>query len=108
MFFKGTGKALLSLITRHPDEKSDSVQVAMEALHRASILGEPIRIHQRLTRYCNSYLVNFNLFIKIRTLEPILGFETVFCVRIHGAPSTREHRAFQIRKRYVLGTRRRG
>lgn len=59
MFFKGTGKALLSLITRHPDEKSDCVQVAMEALHRASILGEPIRIHQRLTRYCNGYLVKF-------------------------------------------------
>lgn len=55
-FFKGTGKALLSLITRHPDEKSDSVQVAIEAIKRASILGEPIKIHQRLTRYYNNYL----------------------------------------------------
>lgn len=57
-FFKGTGKALLSLITRHPDEKSDSVQVAIEALKRAVILGEPITIHQRLTRYFNAHLVS--------------------------------------------------
>lgn len=63
MFFKTTGKALLSLITRHPDEKSDSVEVAREALRRASILGEPIKIHQRLARYCNKYLV-INLIIK--------------------------------------------
>ncbi|KAJ8959925.1 hypothetical protein NQ314_006127, partial [Rhamnusium bicolor] len=56
MFFRTTGKALLSLITRHPDEKSDSVEVAREALRRASILGEPIKTHQRLTRYCNRYL----------------------------------------------------
>ncbi|KAF5301566.1 hypothetical protein FQR65_LT08871 [Abscondita terminalis] len=56
VFFRGTGKALFSLITRHPDDKSDNVQVAMEALRRACILGEPVRIHQRLTRYCNPYL----------------------------------------------------
>ncbi|KAF5273457.1 hypothetical protein FQA39_LY07474 [Lamprigera yunnana] len=56
VFFRGTGKALFSLITRHPDEKSDNVQVAIEALRRACILGEPVRIHQRLTRYCNPYL----------------------------------------------------
>nr|XP_023015371.1 vacuolar protein sorting-associated protein 13C-like isoform X2 [Leptinotarsa decemlineata] len=56
MFFRTTGKALQSLITRHPDEKSDSVEVAQEALRRASILGEPIKIHQRLTRYKNKYL----------------------------------------------------
>jgi hypothetical protein len=57
MFFRTTGKALYSLITRHPDDKSDSVEVAREALRRASILGEPIRIQQRLTRYYNKYLV---------------------------------------------------
>ncbi|KAK4883024.1 hypothetical protein RN001_006343 [Aquatica leii] len=56
VFFRGTGKALFSIITRHPDDKSDNVQVAMEALRRACILGEPVRIHQRLTRYCNPYL----------------------------------------------------
>ncbi|KAG5885876.1 hypothetical protein JTB14_019139 [Gonioctena quinquepunctata] len=56
MFFRTTGKALQSLITRHPDDKSDSVEVAQEALRRASILGEPIKIHQRLTRYKNKYL----------------------------------------------------
>ncbi|EEZ98160.2 hypothetical protein TcasGA2_TC000586 [Tribolium castaneum] len=56
MFFRTTGKALFSLMTRHPDEKSDSVEVAKEALRRASILGEPIRIQQRLTRYYNRYL----------------------------------------------------
>ncbi|CAH1112949.1 unnamed protein product [Psylliodes chrysocephalus] len=56
MFFRTTGKALQSLITRHPDEKSDSVEVAREALRRASILGEPIKIHQRLTRYKNKHL----------------------------------------------------
>ncbi|CAH1961424.1 unnamed protein product [Acanthoscelides obtectus] len=56
MFFRTTGKALVSLITRHPDEKSDSVEVAREALRRASLLGEPIKIHQRLTRYRNKYL----------------------------------------------------
>ncbi|RZC35875.1 vacuolar protein sorting-associated protein 13A-like, partial [Asbolus verrucosus] len=56
MFFRTTGKALYSLITRHPDDKSDSVDVAKEALRRASILGEPIRIQQRLTRYYNKYL----------------------------------------------------
>lgn len=68
MFFRTTGKALLSLITRHPDEKSDSVEVASEALKRASILGEPIKIHQRLTRYQNKYLVslqNLNMFIQM-------------------------------------------
>lgn len=57
MFFRTTGKALYSLITRHPDDKSNSVEVAKEALRRASILGEPIRIQQRLTRYYNRYLV---------------------------------------------------
>lgn len=57
MFFRTTGKALLSLITRHPDEKSDSVEVAREALRRASLLGEPIKVHQRLTRFRNKYLV---------------------------------------------------
>lgn len=57
VFFRGTGKALFSLITRHPDDKSDNVQIAVEALRRASILGEPVRIHQRLTRYYNTYLV---------------------------------------------------
>ncbi|XP_063908904.1 intermembrane lipid transfer protein VPS13C-like isoform X2 [Zophobas morio] len=56
MFFRTTGKALYSLITRHPDDKSNSVEVAKEALRRASILGEPIRIQQRLTRYYNRYL----------------------------------------------------
>ncbi|KAK5650330.1 hypothetical protein RI129_001359 [Pyrocoelia pectoralis] len=56
VFFRGTGKALFSLITRHPDDKSDNVQVAIEALRRAYILGEPICIHQRLTRYCNPHL----------------------------------------------------
>ncbi|KAB0792527.1 hypothetical protein PPYR_14486 [Photinus pyralis] len=56
VFFRGTGKALFSLITRHPDDKSDNVQVAIEALRRACILGEPISIHQRLTRYCNPHL----------------------------------------------------
>ncbi|XP_050293548.1 intermembrane lipid transfer protein VPS13C-like [Anthonomus grandis grandis] len=53
MFFKTSGKALLSLITRHPDEKSDCVELAREALRRALILGEPIKIHQRVTRYKN-------------------------------------------------------
>ncbi|XP_030755861.1 vacuolar protein sorting-associated protein 13A-like [Sitophilus oryzae] len=53
MFFKTTGKALYSLITRHPDEKSDCIELAREALKRASLLGEPIKIHQRLTRYRN-------------------------------------------------------
>lgn len=56
IFFRTTGRALLSLVTRHPDEKSDSVELAKEALRRASILGEPIRIHQRLARYRNKYL----------------------------------------------------
>ncbi|XP_017782614.1 PREDICTED: vacuolar protein sorting-associated protein 13A-like [Nicrophorus vespilloides] len=56
LFFRGTGKALISLVTRHPDEKSNSVHVAMEALKRASLLGEPIKIHQRLTRYTNFHL----------------------------------------------------
>ncbi|CAH1186159.1 unnamed protein product [Phyllotreta striolata] len=56
MFFRTTGKALQSLITRHPDDKSDSVEVAKEALRRASILGEPIRMHLRLTRYKNKHL----------------------------------------------------
>ncbi|XP_060526445.1 intermembrane lipid transfer protein VPS13C-like isoform X2 [Cylas formicarius] len=56
MFFKTTGKALFSLISRHPDEKTDHVELAREALRRASILGEPIRIHQRLTRYRNTIL----------------------------------------------------
>ncbi|XP_057653630.1 intermembrane lipid transfer protein VPS13A-like [Diorhabda carinulata] len=55
-FFRTTGKALQSLITRHPDEKSDSVEVAKEALRRASILGEPIKIHQRLPRFKNKHL----------------------------------------------------
>lgn len=57
LFFRGVGKALLSLITRQPDDKSNSVQVATEALRRASILGEPVRVHQRLTRYSNKYFV---------------------------------------------------
>nr|XP_022904021.1 vacuolar protein sorting-associated protein 13C-like [Onthophagus taurus] len=56
IFFKSTGKALHSLITRHPDDKSNCVQVAVEALRRAANLGEPVRIHQRLTRYFNNYL----------------------------------------------------
>ncbi|XP_044757951.1 vacuolar protein sorting-associated protein 13A-like [Coccinella septempunctata] len=55
MFFRTTGKVLLSLVTRHPDEKTDCVELAREALKRASILGEPIRIHQRLTRYRNMH-----------------------------------------------------
>lgn len=62
MFFRTTGKALLSLITRHPDEKSDSVELAREALRRASILGEPIRVHQRLCRFRNQYLVSLQKF----------------------------------------------
>ncbi|XP_045467694.1 vacuolar protein sorting-associated protein 13C-like [Harmonia axyridis] len=53
MFFRTTGKVLLSLVTRHPDDKTDCVELAREALKRASILGEPIRIHQRLIRYRN-------------------------------------------------------
>ncbi|KAH1005296.1 hypothetical protein HUJ04_006309 [Dendroctonus ponderosae] len=53
MFFKTSGKALFSLITRHPDDKADCVELAKEALRRALVLGEPIRIHQRLTRYRN-------------------------------------------------------
>ncbi|KAL1509464.1 hypothetical protein ABEB36_004192 [Hypothenemus hampei] len=53
MFFKTSGKALFSLITRHPDDKSDCVELVHEALRRALVLGEPIRIHQRLTRYRN-------------------------------------------------------
>lgn len=57
LFFRGIGKALFSLITRQPDDKSNSVQVATEALKRASILGEPVKVHQRLTRYSNKYLV---------------------------------------------------
>lgn len=61
MFFRTTGKALLSLITRHHDEKSDSVEVAREALRRASILGEPIKVHQRLSRFRNKYLVGYLL-----------------------------------------------
>lgn len=61
MFFKTSGKALFSLITRHPDDKADCVDLAKEALRRALILGEPIRIHQRLTRY-TSFLVRY-LFI---------------------------------------------
>ncbi|KAK9875024.1 hypothetical protein WA026_005834 [Henosepilachna vigintioctopunctata] len=56
MFFRTTGKVLLSLVTRHPDEKTDCVELAKEALRRASILGEPIKIHQRLTRYKNTCL----------------------------------------------------
>ncbi|XP_066252577.1 intermembrane lipid transfer protein VPS13A-like [Euwallacea similis] len=51
MFFKTSGKALISLITKHQDEKSDFVEIAKESLRRAFILGEPIKIHQRLTRY---------------------------------------------------------
>lgn len=56
LFFRGTGKALFSLITRHPDEKSNNVEVAIEALRRASLLGEPVKIYQRLTRVCNVFL----------------------------------------------------
>ncbi|GJQ74448.1 hypothetical protein Trydic_g21318 [Trypoxylus dichotomus] len=56
IFFRGTGKALHSLVTRHPDDGSNHVQVAIEALRRAAILGEPVKIHQRLTRYSNSHL----------------------------------------------------
>lgn len=66
MFFRTTGKALLSLLTRHPEEKSNSVKVAEEALRRAYILGEPIKIHQRLTRYTNKYLVNLIQFVFVR------------------------------------------
>lgn len=96
-FFKGTGKALLSLITRHPDEKSDSVQVAIEAIKRAVILGEPITIHQRLTRYYNSYLViitrsllfNDSSIIYIDT-HFFLGFETFLNVRIDGTAFIRD------------------
>lgn len=58
LFFRGVGKALFSLMTRQPEDRSNSVQVAIEALRRASILGEPVRIHQRLTRYYNRYLVS--------------------------------------------------
>ncbi|XP_025830546.1 vacuolar protein sorting-associated protein 13C [Agrilus planipennis] len=66
-FFKSTGKALLSLITRHPDDKSNSIVIATEALHRAALLNEPIHIQQRLTRYCNIYM----------GLKPFSGYESV-------------------------------
>ncbi|KAK9681109.1 hypothetical protein QE152_g38565 [Popillia japonica] len=56
IFFRGTGKALHSIITRHPDDRSNHVQVAIEALRRATILGEPVKIHQRLARYYNKHL----------------------------------------------------
>ncbi|KAJ8960584.1 hypothetical protein NQ318_013873 [Aromia moschata] len=39
MFFRTTGKALLSLITRHPDEKSDSVEVARGGLEEGLDTG---------------------------------------------------------------------
>lgn len=58
LFFRGVGKALLSLITRQPDDKSNSVQVAAEALRRASILGEPVRVHHRLARYSSRHFVS--------------------------------------------------
>lgn len=65
MFFRTTGKALFSLITRHPDDKSDSVEVAREAIRRASILGEPIKVHQRVNRYRNTYLVGIKSFLNL-------------------------------------------
>lgn len=51
IFFKTSGKALYSLLTKHPDDKSDFVEIAREALQRAVFLREPIKIHQRLPRY---------------------------------------------------------
>jgi hypothetical protein len=85
MFFRTTGKALYSLITRHPDDKSDSVEVAREALRRASILGEPIRIQQRLTRYYNKYLViavritigSSFYFLVLKGLKPFSVYESM-------------------------------
>ncbi|CAH0559657.1 unnamed protein product [Brassicogethes aeneus] len=55
-FFKTTGKALFALLTKYPDGMSDSVEVAVEAVKRASILGEPIQIKRRLTRYGSNIL----------------------------------------------------
>lgn len=81
MFFRTTGKALQSLITRHPDEKSDSVEVAREALRRASILGEPIKIHQRLTRYKNKHLVRV-------LLEIIDYYVLIFIHHVTGKPTS--------------------
>lgn len=61
-------------MTRHPDDKSNSVEVAMEALRRASILGEPVKIHQRLPRFCNSFLVPMALGIWIIQIVVFIVF----------------------------------
>lgn len=81
LFFKGVGKALFSLTTKQVDDRSNSVQIATEALRRASLLGEPVRIHQRLARYSNKYLVKIyfiGVFNNYNLLS--LGLKTIFCL----------------------------
>lgn len=60
MFFKTSGKALLSLLTKHPDDKCDFVEIAREALQRAVFLREPIKIHQRPPRYRDHLVSDLN------------------------------------------------
>lgn len=114
IFFRGTGKALQSIITRHPDENSNCVQIALEALRRAAILGEPVRIHQRLVRYCNNHLVSkYMYFLKKRKYPPhhtnifianiISGSKTVLYVWIYGLSLAGDCWGQQIQNWHLLG-----
>lgn len=102
MFFRTTGKALLSLITRHPDEKSDSVEVAKEALRRASLLGEPIKIHRRLTRYCNKHLVSSYRCNRITLVDIVRDVDKIANIRNITFMDTHIAASFTIMKGAVL------
>lgn len=58
-FFRGSGKALASLMTR--GGVSDCIDVANDAIRRAALMGERINVRQRLHRHIQSRIVSFNL-----------------------------------------------
>lgn len=59
-FFRGSGKALASLMTR--GGVTDCIDVATDAIRRATLMGERITIRHRLHRHLHAHTVCKNTF----------------------------------------------